>query len=81
MKDRADTQHDLATSLGAEPLDALLLRFVEDLIAEDAITVQDVTSLGNQTGVHPCNFLLGTPNRKKSALARGSDYDRQTKDK
>jgi hypothetical protein len=33
---------DVATSLDAELLDALLLRFVEDLIAEDSITVQDV---------------------------------------
>jgi hypothetical protein len=42
VKDRAETQHDAATSLDAELLDALLLRFVEDLIAEGSITVQDV---------------------------------------
>ena len=38
VKDRAETQHDAATSLDAELLDALLLRFLEDLI-----TVHDVT--------------------------------------
>lgn len=42
VKDRAETQHDVATSLDAELLDALLLRFVEGLIAEGSITVQDV---------------------------------------
>jgi hypothetical protein len=40
--DRAETQHDVATSLDAELFDALLLRFVEDLIVEGSITVQDV---------------------------------------
>ncbi len=38
VKDRAETQHDVATSLDAELLDALLLRFVEDLIVEGSIT-------------------------------------------
>jgi hypothetical protein len=42
VKDRAETQLDVATGLDAELLDALLLRFVEDLIAEGSITVQDV---------------------------------------
>jgi hypothetical protein len=42
VKDRAETQHDVATSLDAELLDALLLRFVEDLIADDTIIVQVV---------------------------------------
>ena len=42
VKDRAETQHEVATSLDAELLDALLLRFVEDLIVEGSTTVQDV---------------------------------------
>jgi len=41
VKDRAATQHDVATSLDAELLDALPLRFVEDLIVEGSIVAQD----------------------------------------
>jgi hypothetical protein len=40
VKDRAETQHDVATCLDAELLDALLLRFVEDLIVEGSIVAE-----------------------------------------
>lgn len=38
VRDRALTQHDLDTHADAELLDALLLRFVEDLIVQGSIT-------------------------------------------
>jgi hypothetical protein len=40
MKDRAVTRDDLDTSGDAELVDALLLRFVEDLIVEGSITCE-----------------------------------------
>jgi hypothetical protein len=39
MKNRASTQNDSETYGHAELLDALLLRFVEDLIMEGSLTV------------------------------------------
>ena len=42
MKDRAAARDDEYTSGNAELLDALLLRFVEDLIVEGSIIAQDV---------------------------------------